>query len=890
MSCVHIADSKTNHEILHKDFQPERENHAEYQRLMLRASFSRSTFANLLSPSMFLAWAGLFLCPATGVGQETAPLAIPKSVQNVFDSHCVDCHSGESAEASVRFDNFTKLTIAAKTELLNRAQDQIFFGLMPPEDAEQLSDKESTVLAGWMRQELRIRNASNLDEKLREPAFGNYVDHKKLFDGSIDAKAFTPARRWLVSPQIFHERINDVFKLTDRYRQKNFYGVTNPFVLPDHSGIRDFDVNALDGGHLLVMMNNAQWISKKQIFAAVNSGKDRRKLVFSNPKDRWYPPSSPPEFVAIVNKDSSPTEQEMIAAIHTQFECVLRRKATASELNRYLELLRSTIELGGNQDGLRLMLVSVLLESEFLYRYEFGAGDADTLGRKMLSSDEAANAIAYALGDRGPDERLQEAAKTGRLQTHQDFRREVERLLSDKTILSGPVDPTLSGKNMRTHTSTHPKLVRFFREFFGYPNATKVFKDIKRSDGFYQNPSRGTAGTPGFLVKEADRIVDWILQNDQNVFENLLATEDYFVYHDKDNETGRKVIEEWKETYARLKDTDWKKNPEKVIEENLEFIKSKKSLRILGGKQKREFLRYMHFFRESFGRGRTPFTTPCFAHGYTYNHSPFYNLPPTPDPFRYGRRLQEDFTGLDDTAFWDYAVEQPFKIKNRKGLLTHPAWLIAHSGNFQTDPIRRGRWIREKLLAGHVPDVPITVDAQVPENPHKTFRERVELVTTKTECWKCHQHMNPLGMPFESFDDFGRYRLNEPLESPENLVAKTKKKNGADTFRTLKVSTVGKLNGTDEFNLDGEVNNAFELIDRLSKSQRVRQSIIRHAFRFFMGRNEMLSDSQTLIDADKAYLKSDGSFKAVVVSLLTSDSFLYRKDMGTGIPLDTAKP
>ena len=44
-----------------------------------------------------------------------------------------------------------------------------------------------------------------------------------------------------------------------------------------------------------------------------------------------------------------------------------------------------------------------------------------------------------------------------------------------------------------------------------------------------------------------------------------------------------------------------------------------------------------------------------------------------------------------------------------------------------------------------------------------------------------------------------------------------------------------------------------------------------------MGRNEMLSDSQTLIDADHAYVKSNGSFRAVVVSLLTSDSFLYRK-------------
>ena len=44
-----------------------------------------------------------------------------------------------------------------------------------------------------------------------------------------------------------------------------------------------------------------------------------------------------------------------------------------------------------------------------------------------------------------------------------------------------------------------------------------------------------------------------------------------------------------------------------------------------------------------------------------------------------------------------------------------------------------------------------------------------------------------------------------------------------------------------------------------------------------MGRNEMLSDSQTLIDADRSYVQSGGSFKAVIISLLTSDSFIYRK-------------
>ncbi|MFK7767934.1 MAG: DUF1588 domain-containing protein [Mariniblastus sp.] len=836
----------------------------------------------LFALSLWLFGASLVAPFSFAFGQDRGPLVVPSNVHDVIAVGCLDCHRGDSAEASVRFDNIASLTEDAKLELFNRAQDQIFFGLMPPEDAEALGSEESELLAGWVRRELRSRNASKLDEKLRDPAFGNYINHEKLFGISKiskKSKPFTPSRRWLVSPQIFHERVNDVFRLTGRSRQKSFYGVTNPFVLPDHSGVRDYDINVLDGGHLLVMLNNADWISRKQIFAAVHSGQDRRKLDFPNPKDRWYPPTSPPEFVAIVRKASPPSEKEMLAAIRSQFECVLRRNASKSELKRYSKLLRSTIKLGGNVEGLRQMLVGVLLESEFLYRQEFGAGKPDKFGRKLLSPAEAAFAIAYALGDRGPDEQLQQAAILGRLETKEDYRREVERLLADRVSLSGPVDSTLTGKNMRTHESTHPKLVRFFREFFGYPNATKIFKDIKRSDGFYQNPSRGTAGSPGFLVKEADRIVDWALLQDKDVFENLLSTDEYFVYHDKDNETGRKIIEEWKEAYALLKDTDWRKNPEKVIDENLEFIKSKKSLRIIGGKQKREFLRYMHYFGESLGRGRTPFTTPNFAHGYTYNHSPFYNLPPTPNPFRYGRRLQEDVTGLDDTVFWDYPVEQPFKIENRKGLLTHPAWLIAHSGNFQTDPIRRGRWIREKLLAGHVPDVPITVDAQVPDDPHKTFRERVEMVTTAAECWKCHQHMNPLGLPFEAFDDFGRYRLDEPLESLENLVGKAEKKNGSDIYKTRPVSTFGALSGTKDEKLDGKVADAFELISRLSNSERVRQSIIRHAFRFFMGRNEMLSDSQTLMDADNAYVSSGGSFKAVVVSILTSDSFMYRKEI-----------
>ncbi|MGB0333049.1 MAG: DUF1588 domain-containing protein, partial [Planctomycetota bacterium] len=211
---------------------------------------------------------------------------------------------------------------------------------------------------------------------------------------------------------------------------------------------------------------------------------------------------------------------------------------------------------------------------------------------------------------------------------------------------------------------------------------------------------------------------------------------------------------------------------------------------------------------------------------------------------------------------WNYPIEQPFPIENRAGMLTHPAWLVAHSGNFDTDPIRRGKWVRERLLAGVVPDIPITVDATVPEDHGKTLRERLE-VTESPECWRCHAKMNPLGHAFEVYDDLGRYRESEVIGDGSSKP----------------VNARGVLDGTDEPDIDGEVEDALDLIQRLARSDRARQSIIRHVFRYYMGRNEALSDSKTLIAADDAYVESGGSYRALITSLLTSDSFLYRKDV-----------
>ncbi len=805
-------------------------------------------------------------------------LVLPKEAGNLLETYCYDCHDDTTQKGDIRLDNLSELSLTARLDLMNRMQEKVYFEEMPPKKKKtQPTDEERKRLLAWISEDLHANNASKLEDKLRYPGYGNAIDHGKLFSGAIKDAPYTPARRWLVSPQIFEQRVLDVFKLEGKDRMQPMYGVTNPFVLPDTSGVRDYDTNLLDGGSLLVMMTNAEWISTKQIRPARVKAGEIQATDFPDPKDKWSPKETPAVFESIILKKSVPTDKEISDAIETQFDRVLRRKPTDVELKKYLDLTRSTIAIGGNTEGLQKMLEAVLLESEFLYRLEFGAGSADLSGRKMLSPREGAYSISYALGDRGPDAALINAAQSGKLVSKEDYKREVERLLQDKTYYSGQIDPSVSGMHLTSHVTSHPKIVRFFREFFGYPNATKVFKDTERGGGIYRNPDRGTLASPGFMVDEADRVVDWLLQKDQNLFENLLTTDEFFVYHDKTDEEGSKIIKEWREVYEALKNTDWRNDAQGVLDKNIDFIKARSSMRPLDATRPGELKNFMLYFQESFGQGRTPFTTVPWAHGYTFHHAPFYGLPSTPDIGRYGSWKSTQFDPkVGNGKFWDYPVKQPFKIANRKGILSHPAWLIAHSKNTQNDPVTRGRWVREKLLAGRVPDIPITVDAVIPENHEKTLRSRLEVKTQEPECMKCHQFMNPLGLPFEIFDDFGRYRIEEFLEYPEKVVGKTADQR-LNVYQTLPVNAHGALDSTGDPKLDGDVTDALDMIAKLAKSVRARQSIIRYAFRFYMGRNEMLSDSKTLIDADKAYVGSGGSFKAVIVSLLTSDSFMYRK-------------
>ena len=358
--------------------------------------------------------------------------------------------------------------------------------------------------------------------------------------------------------------------------------------------------------------------------------------------------------------------------------------------------------------------------------------------------------------------------KAGQLKTKADVEVAVRKMLEAGFRNMSP------NHNRPLSAVGNPRILQFFREYFGYHHAPSVFKDTEKFAGVegFEQFNKGSASQ---LRYDTDTLVLHILKEDKDVLRELLTTEKvYLSYWNGTNDAKNYKKGGGKEKYARV-------------------------------------------------HGLQAYNMDPFEHEYTSERGAKKALTPPA-----GQRF---------------------------GILTQPSWLVAHSGNFDNDPVRRGKWIREKLLAGYVMDLPITVDAKVPDDEHRTLRERFEVVEEE-ECWRCHKKMNTLGMPFEAFNHVGRFRLTE-IGKP--------------------VDSSGKISHSIDPELHGEVKNLREMIERIANSDLARQSFIRHVFRYWMGRNEVLRDSKTLIEMDRIYLESGGSFKELLVSLLTSDSFLYRK-------------
>ncbi|MFT5857424.1 MAG: hypothetical protein ACI8XO_004685 [Verrucomicrobiales bacterium] len=775
-------------------------------------------------------------------------------VRPFIETHCADCHDKESSKGDIVL---TDLTADFSTEAMatrwQHMLEQVQADVMPPMKVKvrPATDERRMVIA-WVESNLLASpHGSTYRKKLSLPQYGNYVDHERLFSGVIKTPAFSPSRLWRLSPYIFNAKrgVNKAVK----GRQNPFTFSTSPHGIRDYANTSNVGASTIE---TIVLNANAEL---EFLF------EEAEKIAATGEKNSRRPNVLAPFF----RKDHQLSTDELRRPISDTFRRLASRDPTQEELSKYVALLEKNItDSGDPAASLRSTLKAIYLSPEAIYRMEWGLGAEDEHGRRMLSPNEIAYALSYALYDEAPNGGsngsglIGKALAEGKLSSKQD----VATLLEN--ITASEQHPPIGGQAK----DSMPRVIRFFHEFFGYRAALDVFKDDERTaqHDIYNNPRT--------LVNDADNLLKVILREDENVFEELLTTNRALVFHNGDNQG---VIDAHQRTLADLKTWDeervkqdvakrkagvlkkpkYKNNPKLVPAAHAKIDKIGKTMLVQKKKEYRSLLESGPVMRSVKSR--------------EYGYLKAYNL---------------------TMKTWKWSPAQPFELPadQRAGMLTHPAWLVAHSLNDGNDPISRGIWVYEKLLAGALADVPPDVDAQVPKDEHETLRERMSILRAK-QCWICHRKINPIGEPFEAYDDFGRHRekhffdddgklVTSRVLTTENAAGESVRKRidrealaAAGKFTTKPVDASGSFAELGIAGLEGDFDNAIEMIHAIAKTDRARQSIIRHLFRFLMGRNEMLSDSSTLVAADRAYLDSGGSFNALLVSLLSSDSFLYRR-------------
>jgi len=143
--------------------------------------------------------------------------------------------------------------------------------------------------------------------------------------------------------------------------------------------------------------------------------------------------------------------------------------------------------------------------------------------------------------------------------------------------------------------------------------------------------------------------------------------------------------------------------------------------------------------------------------------------------------LSSDFIVVNDVMAKYYGLPVPDgghqfsrvpAPKDRGGILTQPAFLLAHGDGEDAHAVNRGVWLRSRFLGdpprSPPPEVP-TLDDLVEEQPDAvslSTKDRLALHRTGI-CYDCHRDIDPWGVAMESFDAAGKFREKVMRLTPE---------------------------------------------------------------------------------------------------------------------------
>jgi hypothetical protein len=229
--------------------------------------------------------------------------------------------------------------------------------------------------------------------------------------------------------------------------------------------------------------------------------------------------------------------------------------------------------------------------------------------------------------------------------------------------------------------------------------------------------------------------------------------------------------------------------------------------------------------------------------------------------------LDPGYTFADDALAAYYGLAAPGSAEpvmvpvadgKRGGLLRLGSVLASHAHPNESAPIKRGAFVRERLLCQPLAPPPPGVDATPPAiDPNATTRERFSQHSSDPSCAGCHQLIDPLGFGFEQYDGVAGFR---------------------ETENNLPIDASGSIIDVDGEGTEIPYDGLAELSSVLAERIEPGHCAVEQYQRFTLGRNPIPADECALDELTAMFDDAEGNLYEMLVHQYTAPSFVLRQE------------
>jgi len=236
----------------------------------------------------------------------------------------------------------------------------------------------------------------------------------------------------------------------------------------------------------------------------------------------------------------------------------------------------------------------------------------------------------------------------------------------------------------------------------------------------------------------------------------------------------------------------------------------------------------------------------------------------------------DDLAEVYGTSVWNGDYSEANLVRSpageRLGILTRAQQLVSGSG--ATGLIHRGVRVFNDFLCG---ELPAPAETEPPAEAivldTHSGREVIQAITEVegTSCVGCHKGIiNPLGIPFETFDPLGRFRLDEDIYHPESVSER-------GTVLTVKrVDTTTQIQLGDEV-LNANLSDSVDLVRSLASSEKALACFNKHLWSFAVKQGYDLGRNDCATGSLYKEMIVSGSIRHTLESIPLQPEFFRRK-------------